>query len=190
MDSPVEIVFHNLQTSPALEADIRERVERLDKLYPRLIGCRVSVEKQHRHHQTGNSFDVHIELDVPGEKLMVTQDAHHVRQKFAHADDLGLAVREAFRAAQRRLLDFKHKQQGVVKPHDEPFAGTVTELHPQEDHGFLMTHEGTLLYFHRNSLMQRDFDTLTIGARVHFVETVGDTGPLATKVWLAEGVTG
>jgi hypothetical protein len=38
--------------------------------------------------------------------------------------------------------------------------------------------------------MQRDFDRLKIGDRVHFVETVGDTGPLATKVWLAEGVPG
>jgi ribosome-associated translation inhibitor RaiA/cold shock CspA family protein len=190
MDIPVEIVFHNLQNSPALESDIRERVDKLDRLYPHMIGCRVSVELQQRRQHTGKSFEVHIEMSLPGEKLVVTQDAQHVRQKFAHIDDPGLAVREAFRAAERRLLDFKHKQQGEVKSHDEPFAGTVTELHPGEDHGFLLTHEGAQLYFHRNSLMQRDFDRLKIGDRVHFVETIGDTGPLATKVWLAEGVPG
>jgi ribosome-associated translation inhibitor RaiA/cold shock CspA family protein len=190
MDSQVEIVFHNLQTSPALEGDIRQRVDKLDRLYPHMTGCRVSVEMQQRRHQTGNSFDVHIEMLVPGETIMVTHEATHMRQKFAHVSDPGLAVREAFRAAERRLLDYKRKQHGEVKAHDEPFAGTVTELYPDEDHGFLLTHEGTQLYFHRNCLMQRDFDRLQVGDRVHFVETVGDTGPLATKVWLAEGVTG
>jgi len=184
MDTPVEIVFHNLQTSEALEAD------KLDKLYPHMTGCRVSVELLHRRHQTGNGFEVHIEMFVPGETIAVTQEAHHVRQKFAHADDPGLAVREAFRTAERRLLEFKRKQKGEVKPHDDSFAGTVSQLYPQEDHGFLLTHEGTQLYFHRNSLLSDVFDKLKIGDRVHFVEAVGDTGPLATKVWLTEGVPG
>jgi cold shock CspA family protein/ribosome-associated translation inhibitor RaiA len=190
MDSPVEIVFHNLQTSTALEADIRERVDKLDHLYPHLIGCRVSIEMLHRRHQSGNTFDVHVEMLVPGEKIVVSRDADHVRQKYAHADDPGLAVREAFRAAERRLLAFKHRQHGEVKPHDDSFAGTITQLYPDEDHGFLLTHEGTQLYFHRNSLIQRDFDKLKVGDRVHFVQYVGDTGPLATKVWLTEGVPG
>jgi aspartate/tyrosine/aromatic aminotransferase len=96
----------------------------------------------------------------------------------------------AIKAAERRLLDYKRKQRGEVKPHDESFAGQVTQLYPQEDHGFLLTHEGTQLYFHRNSLMQRDFDALKVGDRVHFVETVGDTGPIASKVWRAEGEPG
>jgi ribosome-associated translation inhibitor RaiA len=190
MDTPVEIVFHNLQTSPALEADIRKRVEKLDRLYPHLVGCRVSVELLHRQHQTGNVFDVHIDLRVPGDEIVVSREPHHAKEKFAHADDAGVAVRDAFRAAERRLLEFKRKQRGDVKVHDDSFAGTVSQLYPAEDHGFILTHEGTQLYFHRNSLLQRDFDRISIGDRVHFVETVGDTGPLATKVWRAEGAPG
>ena len=38
--------------------------------------------------------------------------------------------------------------------------------------------------------MQRDFDGLKVGDRVHFVETIGDTGPIASKVWRAEGAPG
>ena len=44
MDTPLEIAFHNLSSSPALEEDIRKRVARLEKLYPRLAGCRVAIE--------------------------------------------------------------------------------------------------------------------------------------------------
>ncbi len=190
MDNPVEIVFHNLPTSPSLEADIRERVAKLDRLYPHLVGCRVSVELLHRRHQTGNGFEVHIEMMVPGERIVITQDGHHVRQKYAHADDAGLAVREAFRSAERRLLEFKEKQRGDVKTHEPSFAGQVSQLYPDEDHGFLLTHEGSQLYFHRNSLVQRDFDELKVGDRVHFIETTGDTGPIAAKVWRVEGAPG
>ena len=88
------------------------------------------------------------------------------------------------------VLCLMAKQRGDVKVHDEPYAGRVTQLYPDEDHGFLLTHEGTQLYFHRNSLVQRDFDRLEVGDRVHFVETVGDTGPIASKVWRAEGAPG
>ena len=189
MDVPVEIVFHNMSSSPALEAEIRERVDKLDRLYEHLIGCRVSVEQLHRRHQTGNLYDVHIDMRVPGDEIVVSREPHRAREKFTDPD-AGVAVRNAFKAAERRLLDYKRRQRGEVKPHDEFFAGQVSQLYPAEDHGFLLTHEGTQLYFHRNSLMQRDFDELKVGDRVHFVETVGDTGPIANKVWKVEGEPG
>lgn len=189
MDVPVEIVFHNMPASPALEAEIRDRVEKLDRRYEHLVGCRVSVEQLHRRHQTGNLYEVHIEMRVPGDDIVVSREPHRAREKFMDPD-VGLAVRTAFKAAERRLSDYKRKQRGEVKPHDSFFAGQITQLYPAEDHGFLLTHEGTQLYFHRNSMVQRDFDALRVGDRVHFVETVGDTGPIASKVWKAERVAG
>jgi cold shock CspA family protein len=45
-----------------------------------------------------------------------------------------------------------------------------------------MTKEGGLLYFHRNSMLTGDFDSLQRGDEVSYVEEVGDTGPIATKV--------
>ena len=189
MDTPLEIVFHNMPSSLKLESDIRKRVDKLDRLYEHLVGCRVSVEQLHRRHQTGNLFDVHIDMHVPGDELVVSHEPHHARDKFADPD-VGIAVRNAFKAAERQLLDFKRKQRGEVKLHDAPFAGQVSQLYPQEDYGFILTHEGTQLYFHRNSLMQRDFDGLKVGDRVHFVETAGDTGPIASKVWRAETAPG
>jgi cold shock CspA family protein/ribosome-associated translation inhibitor RaiA len=184
MDIPVEIVFHNMPSSAKIEAEIRKRIDKLDRLYEHLTGCRVSVEQLHRRHHTGNLYDVHIDLRVPGDEIVVSREPHHA-EKFTDPD-IGIAVRNAFKAAERRLLDYKRKQRGDVKVHAEAFAGQVSQLYSDEDHGFILTHEGTQLYFHRNSLIQRDFDRLKVGDKVHFVETDGDTGPTAGKVWRVE----
>ncbi|HEX3536377.1 MAG TPA: HPF/RaiA family ribosome-associated protein [Stellaceae bacterium] len=191
MDVPVEIVFHNMSSSPTIETEIRERVGKLDRLYDHLIGCRVAVELLHRRHKTGNLYDVHIDMRVPGNELAISREPHRAREKFANPD-LGVALRDAFRAAERRLIDFKRKQHGEVKLHeaDGLLAAQVSQLYPDEDHGFLLTPTGGQLYFHRNSMMNRDFDRLEVGAKVHYVETVGDTGPIANKVWRAEGELG
>lgn len=189
MEIPVEITFHNMPSSPAIEAEIRQRVAKLDRLYNHLIGCRVSVEHLHRRHQTGNVYEVHIEMRVPGEDVVVSREPHHARERYSDPD-VNIALRDAFKTAERRLLEFKRKQRGDVKAHDDFFAGQISQLYPNEDHGFLLTHEGTQLYFHRNSLVQRDFDGLKVGHRVHFIETVGDTGPIASKVWRVEGAPG
>src|SRR5262249_41117176 len=57
-----------------------------------------------------------------------------------------------------------------------------------------MTKEGGLLYFHRNVILTGDFDKLRRGDEVYYVEDVGDTGPMAAKVWGkgggAQGVRG
>jgi hypothetical protein len=53
MQMPLEIAFHNMQPSDAVEAEIRKRVAKLEKVYERLVGCRVSVEGLHKQHRTG-----------------------------------------------------------------------------------------------------------------------------------------
>jgi len=47
-----------------------------------------------------------------------------------------------------------------------------------------MTKEGSLLYFHRNSILSGDFDQLRMGTEVYYVQEDGDTGPTAKKVWV------
>jgi len=186
MDVPLEISFHELDPSEALEAEIRERAARLGKLYPRLTRCRVSVEAPHRQHRKGNLLEVHIELGVPGGSLAVTREPHRAREKYANPDAYQM-VRDAFDAAERRLLDYKRQINGEVKAHEPFFHGEVTAVHAERDHGFIRTNTGDQLYFHRNSLMDGALDKLAPGTQVHYVEAAGDTGPTAVKVWLAEG---
>ena len=44
-----------------------------------------------------------------------------------------------------------------------------------------------MLYFHRNGLLNGDLDALKLRDQVYYVEEVGDTGPIATKVWVKNG---
>ena len=44
MDVPLEIAFHNLDSSPALMRLIRERADRMQRRFSRVNSCRVVVE--------------------------------------------------------------------------------------------------------------------------------------------------
>ena len=182
METPLELTFHNLPSSPAIEAEIQKRVAKLEKIYGNLISCRVSVESLHNQHRTGNVYEVHIEMHLPGRKLVVSREPHHTKENPARGDVL-LSVRDAFKAAESQLRSFSKKRQGEVKPHAAAVQGRVSELHREQDFGYLTTNEGSLLYFHRNSVMNGDFDKLELGEEIQFVEALGDTGPTASKVW-------
>ncbi|WP_448189045.1 HPF/RaiA family ribosome-associated protein [Azospirillum sp. sgz301742] len=184
MNTNLEIAFHNMDTSEALEAYIRERSEKLERMYDRLVGMRVAVEKQHRQHRTGNVFDVHIELMVPGQDIVVSRKPAKAHEKYVNPD-ARTSVRDAFDAAERQLIEYKQKQRGAVKVHDAEEPGYITQING--DHGFLRTNTGTQLYFHRNSCINVVLEELHQGDPVKYVETVGDTGPTASKVWRAAG---
>lgn len=184
MQIPLEIAFHKIDKSDWAEDEIRTRVDQLETLYDGLVGCRVRVDQ--RADPAKAPPVVHIEMSVPGHKdLVVAYEPERLQQRFQNPD-LGNAISDAFDTAERRLIDFKRQREGhaQVDHHDaqNQFFGQVAEMHPDEDHGFLMTKEGGLLYFHRNAILSGDFDRLKRGDEVHYVEQVGDTGPTAAKV--------
>lgn len=132
MQKPLEISFSNVDPSPAIEGDIRERVAKLEKIYDRLVHCRVVVTLQRHQQRTGNVFDVHIELVVPGEELVVRHDANHAKLRHA-SPDIRTSVKDAFKAAERQLKNFKERQRGDVKLHgslpaDERLEPDATEV--------------------------------------------------------------
>jgi ribosome-associated translation inhibitor RaiA/cold shock CspA family protein len=186
MQVPLEIAFRNIDKSAWAEEQIRARVAKLEKLHDRLISCRVRVEQRANNSNGTIPPVVHIELGVPGRKdIVVSHEPDHLQRKF-QAPDLHNAIHEAFRIAEDRLAGLKEKLDGRTKEghHDaeNQFLGQVAEITPAEDFGFLLTKEGGLLYFHRNSLLSGDFDSLARGDEVFYVEDMGDTGPIATKV--------
>lgn len=112
MESPLEIAFHQLDPSPSLEADIRAHVDKLQKIYDRMTGCRVSVEGgSHEQHRVGGLLTIHIVMSVPGAPdLVVTHEPHRVKEAHYAHPDAHAGVRAAFHAAERQLLDFKSKR--------------------------------------------------------------------------------
>ena len=51
-----------------------------------------------------------------------------------------------------------------------------------EDYGRIETLDERSIYFHRNSVINMDFDKLEIGYEVRFDEEEGDEGPQASSV--------
>lgn len=189
MQIPAEIAFRNIESSESIEATIRDHIARLEKIYARMTTCRVRVEQRNQNQNGTIPPVVHIEISVPGRgEIVVAHEPDHLQRKF-QAPDLHNAVNEAFRIAEQRLSKYKDKitDRSAEQSHEaaQEFVGQIAELHPDEDYGFLMNKEGGLLYFHRNSMLTGEFDELRRGDDVTYVETMGDTGPIASKVRVA-----
>jgi ribosome-associated translation inhibitor RaiA len=183
---PLEIAFHNMEHSAWAEEEIRGRVADLESIYDRITSCRVRVDQRANNANETIPPVVRIEMGIPGRKdLVVAHEPDRLQQKFQRPD-LRNAINEAFRVAERQLRDYKDK----LKDHNQEARhesvqlslGQVTEINPDRDFGFLLTKEGGQLYFHRNSMLTGDFDALTLREEIYYVEEVGDTGPIATKV--------
>jgi ribosome-associated translation inhibitor RaiA/cold shock CspA family protein len=187
---PLEISFHNMESSAWAEEEIRNRAAGLESIYDRLVSCRVRVDQRATNSNDTIPPVVHIEMGIPGRKdLVVSHEPDHLQQKFQRPD-LHNAINEAFRIAERQLRDYKDKLSDHTKDvrHEAGHQnlGQVAELSPERDFGFLLTNQGGLLYFHRNSLLNGDFDALNLRDEVYYVEGMGDTGPIATKVRIKE----
>jgi ribosomal subunit interface protein len=170
---PLQITVRNVSLSEAAKQAIREKAEKLDKFYDRIMSCRVVVEAPHRHNRHGVLYNVRIDLTVPGGELLVKREPH---------EDLYVAIRDAFDAARRQLEDYARRQRGQVKLHEESPQARVSKLFPGEDYGFLETPDEREIYFHRNSVLNGGFERLEVGSFVRFTEEMGEQGPQATTV--------
>jgi len=176
-----KITFRGMSHSDALENDIRQKIEKLDQFFDHVMSCRVVVESQHKHHHKGNLYHVRVSLTVPGEELVVSRDPE---QHQAHEDPY-VAVRDAFDAAKRQLEDYARKLRGDIKSHELPGHGRISELVPAMDYGRIETPDGRSVHFHRNSVLDANFDRLEEGTEVRFSEELGEEGPQASTVHIA-----
>lgn len=180
LKSPVQITFRNLERSEAVEAKIRERAEKLGNFYKDIMSCRVAVEALHRHHHQGNHYHIRIDVKVPERELVAGREPDEHRAY----SDIYVAIRDAFDAMRRQIEEHARHQQGKVKTHEAPAHGRVVELYPDDNFGRIETSDGKLVYFHRNSLVEGDFDMLAVGAEVRLIEEMGEEGPQASSVHL------
>jgi len=65
MQNPLEITFHDTRHSPEIEQLIREKFEKIKGMSPDISKCHVIVEKLSKHHKTGNTACVRMDLKVP-----------------------------------------------------------------------------------------------------------------------------
>jgi len=115
MQIPLQITIRDMEPSAALDTHIREKVQKLDEFFDRIMSCRVVVEMPHKHHHQGKQFNVRIDIGVPGNEIVVNRD---------HSEDVYIALRDAFSAAKRQLEDHARKVRGDIKNHE---AGRMNE---------------------------------------------------------------
>ena len=178
MKRPLQISFHNVDPLPAVEEAVRERVERFDRYCDHVTSCRVVIDVPHRHHQKGNLYQVRLDVTVPGDEIAVTREAPGHEAAKGMAD----AIKDAFDAADRLLEDYVRRRRQDVKHHKDLPHARVRVTVPGQGHGFLETFDGREVYFHKNSLLNADFDSLIPGTEVVFVEEAGEKGPQASTV--------
>lgn len=104
MKLPLQITSRNVSLSESAEQAIRDKAAKLDQFYDRIMGCRVLVESPHRHQHQGNQYNVRIDITVPGSEIVIKREEN---------EDLYVAIRDAFDAAQRKVKDFSSKQKDV-----------------------------------------------------------------------------
>ncbi|KAF3884646.1 MULTISPECIES: HPF/RaiA family ribosome-associated protein [Nostocales] len=107
MAIPLQLTFHNVQSSASVEEKIRENVQKLERFYNRVINCRVTVDAPHRNQRKGNLYHVRIDLTLPKENIIVN---HNPSDETSHAD-IYIAIRDAFETARRQLQDYTNLHQ-------------------------------------------------------------------------------
>jgi ribosomal subunit interface protein len=96
MTTPLEISFHGVDKSDALEARIQEKFARLHGHFDRLTHARVVISSPNRTDARPKMFSVTIDLGMPGKQPIVIDNE-------PENADVFIALRDAFNAAQRKL---------------------------------------------------------------------------------------
>jgi len=174
----LEITYRDFPAPMLAEERIRERVTKLERMFPRMQSLRVVSEQiQHSKHK-GKLYHFRLDAVLPGGEITI--DKSHA-DKDSHADFF-VAMRDAFNALESRAHTFAEKQNLDVKHHDVPPHGVVKAVFP--DHGFIRTSDGLEIYFHANSVVDGKFDEVDVGTEVRYsaVEKESEKGPQATAV--------
>ncbi len=83
--------------------------QKLERFFPRVVGCEVSIQPPPKAMKKGAPYSVRVDVQVPGNDV-------HVRE--AETTDLDSAIRNAFDTANRRLEDLSQLRRHAVKRHE------------------------------------------------------------------------
>ena len=173
MKLPLQISFHGMEPSEALEAAAAKKAHKLDEFFADIMSCRVVIDQQQKHQHQGRPFAVRINLSLPGHELYVNR---------VQDEDAYVALRDAFDDMKRQLEDAVRRLRGQEKEHPVPRHGEVVRLDTEGRFGFIRTPDGDEYYFDRENLAGANFDQVQIGAQVQFLPEVGAEGRQAKRV--------
>jgi ribosome-associated translation inhibitor RaiA/cold shock CspA family protein len=187
LQKPLQITFKGTESSPAFEALIRQRVDALERLHPRITACRVVVEIPHRGADSAKvPVGVAVEVDVPGHNTIFGKD---IQERHEAKADHTAPLNNAFDAVERQLGKISDMQIHNVKSAEAaPQSGIVVRLFAEQSYGFVEIDNSPELYFTRNTVTGGDFDELEVGmvVQVTCATDEGPMGPQASSVKLLD----
>lgn len=173
----VHLKGRNVEILPEWREKIEGELARLQKHCSETI-LHARVELIGTGHHRHGAFEIHLAANLPGHTLTVARQGAYV---------LPLIV-EAFNALDRQLREHSGQRQQQVKVHEDHIhQGRIASLFMEEEYGFIVTPEGTEVYFHAHALKRGVFEKLKEGAAVEFGREEGEKGPQATWVQVVEG---
>ena len=179
MQTAVEIDFQGMDVKPDVRAAIEKHMDQLEERFGRITDARIVLKAPSGRHRTGGLYEIGVHLSLPdGREVNIGR----VRQDDERFADLNFALNDTFKRARRQLQDQVRELQGQVKQSSGSPAGTVAELDPLGQFGFIRTDDDREIYFHRNSVLGDGYAQLSVGARVSYAEELGDKGPQASTV--------
>jgi ribosomal subunit interface protein len=107
MQQRLQITVRGMESSPALEERIRDKLAALERLSERITSCHVTLEAPAQQ-QHGKLYNVHLDIHLPDKHLVFGRTGH---RDPAH-EDVYLAIRDAFAAAARGLQQYARAQRG------------------------------------------------------------------------------
>lgn len=116
MEEP-QITYRGMEHSPVMDARIRELIAKLEEFHPKITRCRVVVNEMDRHKTQGNQFEVRVDVHVPGQELVATQQRH---------EDPYAALTAAFDVMYRQLEENIERVRGQVKRHTDERGDNAT----------------------------------------------------------------
>lgn len=116
MTNEFQIVYHNIDQTEAINDAVMKRIAKLERYCDQIITGRVVLDSPHNNHHKGKVYSVGLEVHTSVKEVRVNQEQH---DNHAH-EDLYVAIRDAFNAAERQLksVDKKHRAIPVTKDPD------------------------------------------------------------------------
>jgi ribosome-associated translation inhibitor RaiA len=184
MQVPLKISFHNMAGSESIEARVRERVARLERLSDAIVSCRVTIEAPHKQPHR-STVGITIGIGVPGKEIVVKREQRHHESR----DDAYQVIGVAFDVAERQLEHHHELARREVKSHDNAVYARIVRLYPEQSYGFIETPGRQNVYFHRVVVEDDAFDQLEVGSEVHYTlaDDEGPMGPQASRVRRVRG---
>lgn len=112
MDTQPQITCQGFSAPPHVLDRAAAEIGKLEKLFGQITACRVVIRRVSERRHKGTLHEVSVHLALPGGREVAVSRGHAAARAQA---DVMIAIRDAFRAARRQLLEEARGLRGDLK---------------------------------------------------------------------------